>query len=166
MSHNCLHLFITQQSFIIPISWPEKITLAILSIKIILVPSVTCYKGKGHCNVHNATIVPLNISIRCKMCETLVVLLNQVFSFHLLLWLFKTSPQYLQVVWYFPPVVHHLWASWSHVSIVCVDLSDVYTCLSWTGQDILQQANTAHIINQAILKSVIYLLFWSQFPTQ
>lgn len=43
----------------------------------------------------------------------------------------------------------------SDVSPVCVDVSDVFACLSRMGQHILKQANTAHIINRGILQSVI-----------
>lgn len=64
----------------------------------------------------------------------------------------------------FPAV--HLNPLECHVSRVCADLSVVYACLSKTGQDILQQANTAHIINQAILICYITFYFKASFPRE
>lgn len=99
--------------------------------------------------------------IRCKMCvEKLWAwlvppLLNQFFSFHLLTFT-ALSPSGLVsgslAELLSSSAGHH--PGVSHLTSVCVDLADVYACLSWSGQDILQQANTAHIINGGILKSV------------
>lgn len=77
MSHNFCLLLITQQSY-----WSDlrgciqfRLTLAILSIEIILVPSMTSHKGKVKCPHFIATKVPLiyiYIYIRCKnVCEKL-----------------------------------------------------------------------------------------------
>lgn len=48
---------------------------------------------------------------------------------------------------------------------MCADSAVVYARLSLKAQDVLQQANTAHIINWGIQISVYHLLFKSQFPT-
>lgn len=172
MSHNFCLLLITQQSY-----WSDlrgciqfRLTLAILSIEIILVPSMTSHKGKVKCPHFIATKVPL-IYIHIYKMQKCVW---ETRAWGSLFWT-KSSASFFfcsrSELEYCSPSswigLHgrtaSFWSSWSstiwgplecHVPTVCVDLSDVYACLSRTGQDILQQANTAHIIKGVILKSV------------
>lgn len=53
------------------------------------------------------------------------------------------------LAWLFSPAVQHLWASSCHIPGVC-RVCQMCT-LHWLVQEIRQQANSAHIINQAIL---------------
>lgn len=142
------------------LTW-ANITFATLSCRFILLPSVTSYKRW----TLMSTLQKLFLKYRrhwVQICgESSESLLNQVFSFTLLLQPFRTS-LYLQVVWtcFFSP------SCWPSVGIFslpsCVEIYQMCARLSWS--DIRKQANSAHIINWAILKSVICLLLSSHSP--